>query len=196
MVKAHVESLWKSQVLDNADEKSSIRFLSYDNLVEGETHPIWDNAKHDPVAARKAGVKARMVTGAYTLQADRSKFNQHEVDPTCIICGNDAENLQHFLLECQGLQNSREPFLKTIKEILSQYLTTDDVCFLESDPGYMAALILDCRNTRRIPIPLQPKLTDRLEAVSRGLVFALHTKRTHALQAKAGSRGGLGVTVL
>ena len=53
------------------------------------------------MAIKKAGFKAKLMTGTYVLQSNRAKFNQYSVDPTCLLCGDDAEDMIHFLLKCR-----------------------------------------------------------------------------------------------
>ena len=35
---------------------------------------------------RRAEIKARLLTGTYTLQSNRAKFNQYNVSPICKLC--------------------------------------------------------------------------------------------------------------
>ena len=44
------------------------------------------------MAIKKAGFKAKLMTGTYVLQSNRAKFNQFSVDPTCLLCNDDAED--------------------------------------------------------------------------------------------------------
>ena len=59
-----------------------------------------------------------IVTGTYILQSNKASFNQHEVDPTCLLCKTGAETLSNFLLHCAILVSIREHILKGIKYIL------------------------------------------------------------------------------
>ena len=74
------------------------------------------------MAIKKAGIKARLMTGTYVLQSVRAKFNQYSVDPAYLLCGENPEDHEHFLLWCRSLTESRDPFIKTIKSVLSQCL--------------------------------------------------------------------------
>ena len=55
------------------------------------------------MAIKKAGFKAKLMTGTYVLQPNLAEFNQCSVDPTCLLCGDDAEDMIHFLLKCRCL---------------------------------------------------------------------------------------------
>ena len=48
------------------------------------------------------------MTGTYVLQSNRAKFNQYSVDPACLLCGDDAEDMIHFLLKCRCLSEPRD----------------------------------------------------------------------------------------
>ena len=80
------------------------------------------------MAIKKAGIKARLMTGTYmyVLQSVRTKFNQYSVDPTCLLCGENRGDHEHFLLRRRSLTESRDPFIKTIKSVLSQYLGDEE----------------------------------------------------------------------
>ena len=78
------------------------------------------------MAIKKSGRKAMLMTGTYVLQYVRAKFNQYSVDPTCLLCGENPEDHEHFLLRCHSLTESRDPFIKTIKSVLSQYLGDEE----------------------------------------------------------------------
>ena len=54
----------------------------------------------------------------HSLSLVRAKFNQYTVDPTCLLCGENPEDHEHFLLMCHSLSESRDPFIKTIKSVL------------------------------------------------------------------------------
>ena len=53
---------------------------------------------------------------AHILQSNRAKFNQYSVYPTCLLCGEDPEDQEHFLLKC------RDPFMKNTICALNDYL--------------------------------------------------------------------------
>ena len=78
------------------------------------------------MAIKKAGIKARLMTGTYVLQSVHAKFNQYSVDPTCMLCGENPEDHEHLLLRCCSLTESRDPFIKTIKSVLSKYLGDEE----------------------------------------------------------------------
>ena len=79
----HINTYWVNKIKLEASDKSSLRFLNTENYEIGEVHCVWKNAGFNPMAIKKAGIKARLMTGTYVLQSVRAKFNQYSVDPTC-----------------------------------------------------------------------------------------------------------------
>ena len=120
--------------------------------------------------------------GTYVLQSVCAKFNQYSVDPTCVLCGENPEDHGHFLLRCRSLTESRDPFIKTIKSVLSQYLGDEVQQCICRDSEVLVALILDCtavelnlRETQR------EDFLSKFKSVARGLCCALHCERTRLL---------------
>ena len=56
-------------------------------------------------------VKLKILTGTYILQSNRAAFNKHQVDPTCVLCGQSSETLDHFILRCVELEDVRTSVL-------------------------------------------------------------------------------------
>ncbi len=76
--KTHVHTVviafWKKQLLEQA---SSMSFLAHLVLYEEGTNKIWSVCKGKSHLVEAATIRARMVTGKYTLQATRTRYNQH-----------------------------------------------------------------------------------------------------------------------
>ena len=53
-------------------------------------------------------MKLKVMSGAYILQSNRADFNKNKEDPTCMICGLDAEDIEHFVLNCCLLENAKK----------------------------------------------------------------------------------------
>ena len=62
-------------------------------------------------------MKNKILTGTYILQTNRAKFNQNEINPTCQLCYDAEETLEHFLLKCKGLDTVRNSVVKVVKDI-------------------------------------------------------------------------------
>ena len=97
-----------------ASDKSSLRFLNTQKYGIGEVHYVWKNAGFNLMIIKKACMKARLMTGTYVLQSSRAKYNQYSVKPTCLLCGEDPEDLEHFLLKCRALTVTRTHLWKIL----------------------------------------------------------------------------------
>ena len=89
-------------MLTEAVSKSSLRYLNTLKYTIGRSHLVWQDASFDVMSVHKAGWKVRLMSGTYMLQATRAKFNQHEVDPSCLLCRKEPENTENFLLRCES----------------------------------------------------------------------------------------------
>ena len=96
------------------------------------------------MAIKKAGFKAKLMTVTYVLQSNRAKFNQYSVDPTCLLCGEDTEDMIHFLLKCRSLSEPHDQFMEKISSILTEYQGTKEQKEIFKDFDLLAALMLDC----------------------------------------------------
>lgn len=113
-----INSVWKQKVLTEASEKSSLRLLNVNNFNVGKVHHVWQDTGYNLMAIKKAGLKAKLMSNTYVLQANRAKFNQYRVNPLCCLCESGSEDLEHFILLCSRLSDTRRPFLDKISVFL------------------------------------------------------------------------------
>ena len=71
------------------------------------------------------------------------KFNQNEINQTCQICKVEDETLEHFLLQCNELDQFRDPIIQGILQVISMIseLIVQDQCFTQFS---LLQLIIDC----------------------------------------------------
>ena len=137
-----------------------------------EPHPIYKYTGSDPHEIDKAAIKARILTGTYTLQSNRHKFNQYEVDKTCELCAQEAEDREHFILRCSALQEARQKHLSKLLELVPN---------LKENSSNLIQCIIDCSH-ENLAIPA--KQQEKIEKISRSLLYELHIQRTRKLPAK------------
>ena len=118
---------------------------------------------------RRSATKLRLVTGTYSLQANRPAFNQH-FSPTCLLCKSEPETREHFICSCSALEKVRQSGLTELQEVLPPNI---DVMLLTS--GDLLQLLLNCR-------PLMasvscPTTRYAIESVTRRLCYRLHNER-------------------
>ena len=96
------------------------------------------------MSVQKAGWKARLMSGTYMLHATRARFNQYQVDPTCLCCCKEPENVEHFMLRCESLTLIRNPFLGKIYKSLQKYVGVGHFNRIKSNATVLTTTILDC----------------------------------------------------
>lgn len=139
------------------------------NQYSQAREPSWRQPR-DSNPARHASnydQQTHRFTGVYTLQANRKAFNQHEVDATCPLCSNGAEDREHFILHCEKLASCRNPCLSDLQLIIPGFQ-----CYSNETK---VQLILDHRKLADIQIPELDR--SRLDSVAARLVFRLHATR-------------------
>ena len=62
-------------------------------------------------------------------------FNQNRIDPTCLLCKEGDETVEHFLLNCTALSSARQPIIDNITDTRASLPT--------NDPDRLPQLILD-----------------------------------------------------
>ena len=176
LVKRTVNSYWDNKLKLEAASKSSLKYVNIDRLSIGKTHLIWSSAGQNTHAITKASIKCRMLLGVYTLQANRHKFNQYEVEPTCPLCKQGPEDRTHFLVQCQHLTSIRQPFIDALSKAIEE-MSPGLYQQITSEPTQLTQIILDCSSSHLV----LPQFYNRLECISRGLCYALHIARSTAL---------------
>jgi hypothetical protein len=126
-------------------------------------------------------VKAKLLTGTYTLQANRAVFNQYEVDKTCPLCGMGPENRQHFMLECPSLQDVRNPYMDKIRHLLSRE-NQEEFEKIWGDNELCLQLILDSSVSTVSLVITSEECRWQLEHITRSMCYALHNERAAILQ--------------
>ena len=116
--KRAIRKEWNRRTKEECAGKSSLRWL---HLHPNEQlHIIWRHTNCQS-HTRNATIKATMMTGCYILQADVKRFNQNEVNATCLLCDiGEPEHIDHFLCRCSypPIKDSRERFLPRLIQLL------------------------------------------------------------------------------
>lgn len=176
-VNQHVTDNWKSEI----QEKSSLKYLNPEAVSVGRAHHVYTSVRPNQVDVKRAEIKAKLLTGTYTLQSNRAVFNQYAVDPTCRICNSEAETRIHFISRCPAMKIVREKY----KTRIHSCLATEERPYLQDlingDDGF-TQLVLDCTHPT---ISQVYRLTDeevkQMELLSRELIWKLHIQRCREL---------------
>jgi hypothetical protein len=81
------------------------------------------------------------VSGQYILQANSARFNQNQVDTICQLCGEEEENMEHFLLKCTILQAVR---YSVLDDIDTEFNIITGKMFYNLDSYLKIQILLDC----------------------------------------------------
>ena len=179
-----VDRYWTDEILAEAAKKSSLNCMNTQKYSIGQVQLVWCDAGHDIMSVQKAGWRARLMTGTYMLQATRARFNQHQVDPTRLLCCKEPENVKHFLLICEPLlvTQVRNQFLDKIYQSLQKSVGVGHFTRIKSNDTVLATTILDCTTLiDGVREPVMDIFLHEIESTARGLCFALHMKRTALL---------------
>ena len=109
----------------------------------GQVQLVWCDAGHDIMTVQQASWKASLMSGTYMLQVTRARFNQHQVDLTCLMCCKEPENVEHFLLRCESLTQVRNPFLDKIYQSLQKSVVVGHFDIIKSNDTVLTTTIPD-----------------------------------------------------
>ena len=128
------DTYWVSE----ADMHRSLQFLNIRSFVPGKSHPLLNVITGSAREVSRIHARLMIATGTYVLQTNRASYSQNACDATCLLCGDDNETLNHFLLECSALEETPRPILQ---EVLK---ARDDVQWPNGTEIGLIQLIVDC----------------------------------------------------
>ncbi len=111
-------------------------------------------------------MKLRITSGTYLTMLTANKF--FKCDPICQLCFKEPESIQHMLLTCPALHESR--YLGSLKSALEAHnvqVTVDNIL----------QTIMDVTRIPHIPSTSNPQV----ENISRSICFAVHSSRAFHL---------------
>ena len=94
----------------------------------------------------------RMMTGTYLLQTHRMKFKMDGVaDATCPLCYLEDEDLVHMLTRCPALSETRNRYVRVIKQKPQAAVGPSAWAERIRDPSTFVQLIVNCQKLVTIP---------------------------------------------
>ena len=174
--KTRLKQFWHDTLKRESEEKSSLVYLSMGNVKPGKPHPVWENAKTNPQETLKAMVKVKVMTGTYRLQTDRAKYSGGRTSDICKLCNQEAEDVEHFLLVCEKLENQRMYYLQKIRAILHDEQKSSIIPDIFDNKNILLQMCIDC--THPDVATFIGKDIQKIEMVTRALVYTLHRERT------------------
>ena len=141
---------------------------------------IYTYVRNSTFDVRRAEITARLLTGTYTLQSNRARFNQFNVDPICPLCKREPETREHFIVTCESLKDVRTPYLVKLRTLFDNSSGIDDIL---KSPELSVQLLLDSSHPRITnSLNISDKQTEQIELHSRELIYVLHLKRSKLLE--------------
>ena len=169
MVRRHVNEHWKKEIIQEAETKSTLKFLNKALYAPGKVHPIWTQCKHNSNSLLKAYAQVKLTCGPYVLQSVRAKFNQFQVSKLCPLCREEDETMQHFILHCSELESTRASFISALCDLVV-FEDNEELLGLILDPS-MACMLEENSDSGETQI----------FSLARGLCYALHVQRNTLL---------------
>ena len=93
-----VNSYWTMSLVADIRTKKSLGYLSTNSLRVGLPHLIWRDIQAGGQV--RSIVRARILTGTYTLQSNQYTFSNKTVNPTCLHCQLEDEDIHHVVCRC------------------------------------------------------------------------------------------------
>jgi hypothetical protein len=106
LVYRHVYRYWQDEIINISNYYRFLTYLNPDIYTPGKIRPLLQIPIISSRELNRIAIKLKVMSSAYVLlQSNRANFNKNKVDPTCMICGLDAEDIEHFVLNCCLLEN-------------------------------------------------------------------------------------------
>ncbi|CAC5410587.1 unnamed protein product [Mytilus coruscus] len=160
---------------------SSLKFRNLNFGIAETAHPVLHSVGQNLIEIRKATTKVRMLTGTYMLQADKHKFSQYTIDPICLLCHSEIEDILHVLTRCPVLGNERKEYFTPIKQFVTENSPSGTWKLLFNNKLAVTQLILDC-TTYTEQLGFKEDSSLQLETLTRHFCFKLHYHRLSLLK--------------
>ena len=99
---------WKNHLTSLSEYYKYLKYLNVEAFKPGKQHLLIFLPTMSARDTDRIPIKLKMVSGSYIFKSNRSKFNQSQIDVTCLLCGEEDEDLEFFLLRCQLLETTRQ----------------------------------------------------------------------------------------
>ena len=112
---------WKERLASEALKKTSLQFWNHNNIQYTVCSQVWFSAGRDTVSVHKANIHVKLLSGTYILQKNKAKFNQYEASSLCPLCGVESEDIVHFMLICEKLEEVRQPLITKLQMLITSH---------------------------------------------------------------------------
>ncbi len=167
-----MNSLWTSQLQQEASTKTSLQFLNLADCSTRSPHACWASIGASAGEVQRANTKIKFTVGTYWTMSNAHKI--FKCDPICWLCYKEPETVSHIVLVCPTLHEPRSRFVPELRSVVEEHnipWTADNIL--------QAAL--DATKFSQIPSTSYPSI----ESISVRLCFAVHSTWAYHL-ARAG----------
>ncbi|CAG2256182.1 unnamed protein product [Mytilus edulis] len=186
LVKSKIHDYWTSKITDESKGYSTLKFMDHKYNI-GSVHPLAISVNANLKDIRKIPVRLKISTGNYILQTHKASFSKNNfISPTCKLCGKADETVEHFILLCEKLEETRIPLLSKILDNGSLILAKVATSF----PIDLIQLIINpfCYVDINANRAVFEETSNILEPLCRQLLYNMHNKR-YALLANIDKQG-------
>lgn len=175
LVKKVIYQKWAEQIIGMLPLYSGLHYLNSENLEQGKIHPLLRSKIKSSRDIARLPIKLKLITGSYILQTKRVKLYKQESSPTCLLCKKGEETIEHFILQCESLSEVREPIIRDLENMLTEYGTI-------STPFSTLPLNIQMQSILDISVQsgylgLRKENIAKIEYITRRLLFRLHITR-------------------
>ncbi|CAC5368827.1 unnamed protein product [Mytilus coruscus] len=124
MITTKIHKYWDDTITYKMKGYSTLRYLK-DEYDIGKMHSLLKTASANITEIKKIYICAKLATGTYILQSNKSEHSKHTASPICRLCNNADETIEHFILLCNT--PTREPLIDTILNESSRLLPKESL---------------------------------------------------------------------
>ena len=187
LVKLKVTEYWQYVLATECSSLKSLRYFCPQKASLTRPHPMWSTTVGNCFESSKSTVLARMVSGRYRTER-MCRFWSSNRHGYCLLetCHNVFEDLEHLLICCPALEDSRQKlhslwYTKTVQcPPLYQLITS----ILRSSPSIQTKFILDSSSFPEL-ISLRQMLGNEIQEITmyltRTWAFTIHKQKLQKL---------------
>ncbi len=163
---------------------SSARYINPLAMKIGSPHPVIRLAPCTKEHVKRCATTLQILAGTYMLQSNRANFNQHENNPTCLLCKSGPEDREHMVSRCKATEHIRAKYRQRLSEILHKHCErASNVKELLHNPCLFASVVLDCTSPILTHIaPFPSHVLGEIIACCQQLTHSLSAERLTLLQ--------------
>jgi hypothetical protein len=94
-----VYQYWKNHITSLSEYYTYLKYLNVEAFKPGKQHPLIFLPTMSARDTDRIPMKLKLVSGSYIFQSNRSKFNQSQIHATCLLCGEEDEDLEFFFAQ-------------------------------------------------------------------------------------------------